>query len=462
MSSKPGFPSCTSILYAMTMSGTALNYMLRVNLSIAIVDMTKPSNTTVNATDNVTRFDWTNLEKNELLAIYLWGYVVSVSFGGRLADKYGGRILIGSGMLVSSVLTLFFPVVCKVHLYFAIAIRFLLGVTLGTYFPAILPMGVKWIPPLDRSKFASNLAAQGFGVAVTLPLCGYLIHYLGWESVFYVTGSICLLWCVIWFSTVYDSPGSHPRISAEEKNYIETKIKEDQKSSGENPANLPWKKLYTSLPVWAVFLAQMGNGFYHFTYTMQLPTYINDVLHFNISSNGVLSCLPFVGYYFSSLLGSYVADEMLKSKKLATFTVRRIMITISFFIPSIMMLVLAFYKMHYIAAVTLLILIHLSKGISICGYVANAMDIAPNYSGTIFGSALVLGSLSGWVGNKVVGYLTKKHSDFESWKTVFIIISLVSAAGGLFFIIFGSGEVQEWNQVKKKVEENKETEPLNV
>lgn len=57
-----------------------------------------------------------------------------------------------------------------------------------------------------------------------MPACGYLIVELGWESVFYVTGAIGVLWSVMWFVLIYDSPAKHPRISAEERAFIEDSI----------------------------------------------------------------------------------------------------------------------------------------------------------------------------------------------------------------------------------------------
>lgn len=57
-----------------------------------------------------------------------------------------------------------------------------------------------------------------------MPVCGYLIAHYGWESVFYVTGGIGLVWSVAWFFLVYDSPAQHPRITQEERAEIEGKI----------------------------------------------------------------------------------------------------------------------------------------------------------------------------------------------------------------------------------------------
>ena len=57
-----------------------------------------------------------------------------------------------------------------------------------------------------------------------MPLCGFLISFFGWESVFYVTGVIGFLWSVVWFLVVFDTPAQHPRITVQEKNFIENAI----------------------------------------------------------------------------------------------------------------------------------------------------------------------------------------------------------------------------------------------
>jgi len=37
---------------------------------------------------------------------------------------------------------------------------------------------------------------------------------------FLVSGGIGVLWSVIWFAIIYDSPTTHPRISQQEKDYL--------------------------------------------------------------------------------------------------------------------------------------------------------------------------------------------------------------------------------------------------
>lgn len=45
-----------------------------------------------------------------------------------------------------------------------------------------------------------------------------------WESVFYVTGFIGLVWFVAWWLIVFDTPEEHPRISEKERQYIQKSL----------------------------------------------------------------------------------------------------------------------------------------------------------------------------------------------------------------------------------------------
>jgi len=82
-----------------------------------------------------------------------------------------------------------------------------------------------------------------------MPICGYLISVAGWASVFYLTGAVGLLWSLAWFTFVYETPATHPRISAEERREIEEAI--GTTTSKKRPSHVPWGQLLCSPAVWA-------------------------------------------------------------------------------------------------------------------------------------------------------------------------------------------------------------------
>ncbi|KAJ8939623.1 hypothetical protein NQ318_010642 [Aromia moschata] len=91
---------------------------------------------------------------------------------------------------------------------------------LGFAWPSMHNMAARWIPPNERSKFVTAYLGSSVGAALTYPMCGFIIDQGGWELVFYVCGVLGMIWAAAWWLLVYDSPLEHPRISANEKEYI--------------------------------------------------------------------------------------------------------------------------------------------------------------------------------------------------------------------------------------------------
>lgn len=88
-------------------------------------------------------------------------------------------------------------------------------------YPSLHNLISKWAAPDERGKFVSALLGGTFGTVATWPLAGLLMETFGWAYAFYVPAVIALFITLIWTVLVYDSPAQHPRITVEEKDYIE-------------------------------------------------------------------------------------------------------------------------------------------------------------------------------------------------------------------------------------------------
>lgn len=95
---------------------------------------------------------------------------------------------------------------------------------------------------------------------MTLPICGVLISAWGWESVFYITGLVGILWSVMWFNLVFETPADHPRISEYERHHIEAQIAKQ---------NSPGTKVhkYNVTRVVQIEFSSILNVFYQYEFT---------------------------------------------------------------------------------------------------------------------------------------------------------------------------------------------------
>ncbi|XP_060804821.1 sialin [Amyelois transitella] len=468
----PGCLTCVQVLNIMVLLGFMLNYALRVNLTIAIVEMIygdKDNHTAIlNSTHeslNVTqhpetvqqtRYHWDTKQKNHLLGCFFWGYVLTELPGGRLAEVIGARRVFGYSTLLASILTLLTPGAAALGFGWAVASRVVLGFLLGATWPAILPMASKWIPPMDRSKFMSNMMASSLGAAITMPICGFLIAHFGWESAFYFTGIIGVMWSVAWFAVVYDTPAQHPRISETELHYLTKVLPQEDSTKGHMP--VPWRSILTSPPVWAIIITHGASVFGYFTVVNQLPTYIESILHYSIKHNGLLSSLPYLGKYLCALASSVLADSLRRTGKMSTTTARKLFTGFAVGLPGLLMLAEAFFGEDRIWSIAIFTMALTINGAVTAGYLGNGLDIAPNFSGTIFGMANTLSSFGGWLSTFMVGELTKDNNTSAQWQIVFFILAGTYLCGALCFVIFGSGELQPWNA---RAQPKAEVQPLN-
>ncbi|XP_034952204.1 uncharacterized protein [Chelonus insularis] len=476
--------SCRLVLNIMVVLGFMLNYMLRVNLTIAIVSMVIPRNssssnlsytshecsepsTFVNTTQirddqftansikshlnhsklseecSQTRYNWDEYEVNYVLGAFFWGYICTEIPGGRLAEVIGSKKVFGYSTIISSVITLLTPVAASFGYQVVAILRVILGFMLGATFPALYPLASVWIPPTDRSKFISHTMASALGAAVMMQIGGLLIATFGWESVFYFTGGLGTIWSIIWFLVVYDSPAEHPRISAEERRYIEEAI--GFTASKKVVYAVPWKSMLTSMPVWAIIITGACNAFGFFTIFTQLPTYMKFILNYKIEENGLLSSLPYIGKYFFGVLAAAIADYLHRENKLSVTAIRKIFNSLCGLAPGACMILLTQFGYDPTASVVIFTIALTLNGAVTAGYLGNGLDIAPNFSGTIFGLANTLSSIAGYLSSLMVGSLTYNNQTYGQWQVIFWILATIYIIGASMYIVFGTGELQKWN-----------------
>lgn len=102
------------------------------------------------------------------------------------------------------------------------------------------------------------------------------------ESLNLFAGGIGLLWSIMWFWIIFETPAVHPRISPEERKEIEDAI--GTTTSKKKPTYVPWKSILTAPCVWAIILTHGTSVFAYFTIVNQLPTYMKYILHYDIKS----------------------------------------------------------------------------------------------------------------------------------------------------------------------------------
>ncbi|XP_042857342.1 sialin-like [Penaeus japonicus] len=445
-------------------------YAMRVNLSVAIVAMVKTEveggngSTGTNNSEVVCplpddydpatdanedgEFEWSGTTQGLILGCFFYGYLLTNILGGRAAEYLGGKLVFGLGVVITAILTIVSPFCARISTGLFIAVRVLEGMAEGVTFPAMNSLLPFWIPPLERAKFTTLVfSGAQFGTVVTMPVSGWLCDsgFLGgWPSVFYVFGVLGALWGVAWFLLISDHPSKHPRISSAEKNYIMKHCC----VKGKKATPIPWKAILTSAPVWGIMIIHFGQNWGFYTLLTELPTYLKNIQHFDMKSNGVISSLPYLVMWIFSLLFSSLMDKLLSAGKLTTLNVRRLAMTIGVYAPTLGLIAMCFVNCDAVLAVVVLCISVGLNGAVYSGYMCSHQDLAPNLAGTLMGLTNTVATIPGFAAPQLTGAITDGNNNLGGWRTVFLISSGVYFVTCTVYLLLITTETQPWNEVK--------------
>ncbi|MBA0704418.1 hypothetical protein Golax_016674, partial [Gossypium laxum] len=232
-----------------------------VNMSIAILPMSK-------------EFNWNSATVGLIQSSFFWGYLLTQILGGIWADKIGGKLVLGFGVVWWSVATVLTPIAARFGLPFLLIMRAFMGIGEGVAMPAMNNLLSKWIPVSERSRsLALVYSGMYLGSVIGLAFSPILINKFGWPSVFYSFGSLGSIWFALWLRKAYSSPKEDPELSKEEK-----KIIMGGSISKEPVTVIPWRLILSKAPVWALIISHFCHNWGTFILLTWMPTYYNQVI----------------------------------------------------------------------------------------------------------------------------------------------------------------------------------------
>ena len=402
-------------------------YIDRVNISVAIIPMQE-------------QFGWSELEVGIVLGTFYVGYMISMTLGGYLADKYGGKKVLGYALIIWSLFTIVTPFFAYSGLWWLIFIRILLGLGEGVTFPAWHSIYARWIPFNERTRavgFTNSGIAAGtvFGYVVA----AVIITNYSWEWVFYTFGVMGIFWYFFWQRTVTSYPEDNKNLSNNELQLIK-----DEAPSNSTPPSIPLLKLIKNWPFLAIAVATFCNNWALFTFISYLPKFVNAPIAeggmgIDLGSNAFIYSLlmPSLVAMFALILGGYIADSFIK-KGYKVINVRKTVNSIGFFGSAIFLYLISLQDALF-NAIFLLCLIQVCSGICAGGFGVNHADLGPKYTGTLVGISGSIGMIAAIFSPMVAGLVLELTS---SWDIIFYICSGILVFGGLFYLKFASASRQ--------------------
>lgn len=113
-------------------------------------------------------------------------------------------------------------------------------------------------------------------------------------------------------------------------------------------------------------------------------------------------------------------------------------------IPGLFLVGMCFVKEPYVCVALITCSLGFN-GASTVTNLQNSQDLAPNFAGTLYGIINFLGTTTGFITPALVAHFTKERNTMDEWTYVFVIGAVAYILPALIFSLFGSGEVQKWN-----------------
>ena len=277
--------------------GIVINYLDRINISVA----TKPFEH---------EFHLTQTEMGIILSAYLWSYVLLQVPVGALLDRFGVKWLVRIGTFVWAVASYMTAIVSGLGL--VILSRILLGAAEAPIFPGAAKATGYWFPTKERGLATSAFdAAAKFSNVIGIPLIAVTVTLWGWRSAFYLTGTLSLLYCAL-FWIGYRDPSKSKRLAPEERTYIVEGGSQQEGVTASNPlANLGF--LLRQPKVWGLTLGFAAYGYSFYLFLSWIPGYLQTQLHMTVLSSGFYTIIPWVVATITDIvIGGWLVDTLIK------------------------------------------------------------------------------------------------------------------------------------------------------
>lgn len=407
-------------------------------------------NSTMNSEGSGSLYDWSSTVKSVVVSSFYWCYVLSQVVGGIATQYFGTKQVFGWSQFATALCSLFIPFAADLHYSAVVILRSVQGFSSGLTWPAMYAIVGYWIPLAERSRFMSSFQGFSIGIGLTYPMCGFIIDNFGWRYVFFTTGSLGMIWCILWYYLAFNTPKEHPRISAQEIEYIAVSVSSEAKEAV--GMSVPWKSIFTSLPAYAIGITTFGRIWIHYIFIVCGPNFMKNMLKFNYKANGFLSGMPFICSYISSVLFCYLADKLMLSNWMSLTNVRKLFTAFSQVVPGILIYWIGYIDKNIVLLLVIWFVAVAFITASYAGAMANIVDIAPNLAGPVLAFCQTIHMSASFLSPLVSGIIVTNESSIEQWRIVFGVSSVITILTYVVFQIYGTAEIQNWNHPQSRID----------
>lgn len=393
--------------------GTMINYIDRVNISVAAPEIMKQTN-------------WDEAQFGIVFSAFLVGYTLLQYPGGVIADRWSARKLLGLSCIGFSLFTALTPL--GQHAFvLLLLLRFLVGGCESVSFPSIASLNSRWIPRQEFGR-AQTLSISGasLGQMIAYPSTAWIIQHFSWEAVFYFNAALGFVWVTLWLWYATDTPREHPSMGAQELHHIESRLAPHKKN-----LSVPFWLILKSPSVISLCTSYMFFGFIVWIFILWFPSYLVNARGFTLMQMGLVGILPTGASFLGIVLGGVLSDYLLKRGFDARFARARFPgLAVGVSLP---FLIGAISVASNTLSVVLFVVFYFLLSLAVSGYWAMPLELNPRLVGAISGVMNSSGNLAGIFGPMTAGVIVASTG---SWTLPFYLVAVLGVFCSVIFLFF--------------------------
>lgn len=271
-----------SLILTLLFLGWCIGNLNRFTINYAILDIAKDFN--MNASMN-----------GLIMSSFFIGYALTQIPGGWLADKFGPKKVLLSGVVIWSVFAALTGVAWSATsmMFF----RFLTGVGTGIFYPTASRTIAMVFPRSGQGKAQSILLVSGAVIgAISSVLFAFIIGSMGWSSLFLISGACGIIVIALYL------PLFKVSTSTEKETTNHTTV--------ETTIASPIKYVIKTPMIWGMFISGFCVSMITWGINSWIPTVLVEIRNIDLMQAGKYQVMPLIFGVFAMLLCGVVIDKM--------------------------------------------------------------------------------------------------------------------------------------------------------
>jgi MFS transporter, ACS family, tartrate transporter len=248
------------------------------------------------------------------VGMFYWGYFIFEVPSNVILEKVGARVWIARIMITWGILAGLTAVVTG-STSFAI-VRFLLGVAEAGFFPGIILYFTYWFPSHHHARIVSGFliglpVAVAVGAPISTALLGLdgLFGLRGWQVMYIAEAIPTVVIGVITYFVLTDRPEQAKFLTAEERNWLVTRIASERRATEAVRTFTLWQALYNP-KVLLLALNYLGIVTASLGMLIFVPQIIKSLGSYSNMTVGWLTMIPYISGAIAMVVWGRISDRM--------------------------------------------------------------------------------------------------------------------------------------------------------